>query len=95
MTPEQAAGLVEAVQKALDRAALRAWLDRKPPSRAATGVPRSHWWFANGDGDYIGERSARTGPDDVNAAQRCACEVCAQSSQAADATQLQKGRHVR
>lgn len=36
----------------------------------------SSWrsWFA--DGAYLGEVSARTGPDAVETKQRCACEVC-------------------
>jgi hypothetical protein len=64
---------------------MRAWLDRKPPTPSWTGISgaddtdfrRVTWrdeWF---DGDeYLGERSARVGPDDVGAAQRCGCEVC-------------------
>lgn len=34
------------------------------------------FWFTV-DGEYLGTRSARTGPDDVGAAQRCGCEQCA------------------
>ena len=35
-----------------------------------------HWraWFH--DGEYLGESSARTGPDPTDIAQRCAYDVC-------------------
>lgn len=48
------------------------WLDRKSPGN----LLRS-WrdWFT-ADGEYLGEVSARTGPDKVMSDQRCNCEVC-------------------
>jgi hypothetical protein len=63
----------------LTREELREWLDRKPrrtPWLFDGEIEAPSWrsWF---DGDvYLGERSARVGPDDVGAAQRCGCEVC-------------------
>ena len=32
-------------------------------------------WF-DADGNYLGERSARTGPDPVKSAQACKCDQC-------------------
>lgn len=60
-----------------EREHMRDWLDRKPPSWTAGGMYWPKWrdWYA--DGTYLGERSARTGPDDVGASQPCRCEVCA------------------
>lgn len=51
---------------------LRAHLDRKPPDSRWT------WgdWFTF-DGEYLGIRLARTGPDAVDTKQRCDCDVCA------------------
>lgn len=60
----------------MTRDELRAWLDRKPPRHA------NYWghWFGWADGsesvEYLGELSARTGPDDVGAKRRCGCEQC-------------------
>lgn len=63
----------------MTREELRAWLDRKPPDSRWT------WdWFTVG-GEYLGVRSARTGPDDVNSKQPCACDVCAKGRQVAKA----------
>lgn len=60
------------------REAMRAWLDRKPPRVG-------HWrdWFRvyadTDDGpalfEYLGARSARTGPD-LRTAQPCDCRQC-------------------
>lgn len=60
---------------------LRAWLDREPPREAS---PFSKWWrewfvldeYRPWRNEYLGERSARVGPDDVGAVQRCGCEQC-------------------
>ena len=68
----------------MTREELREWLDRRPPVRyGAIGLVgeallRHRAWRDWFDGDeYLGERSARTGPDAVDAKQRCGCEVCA------------------
>jgi hypothetical protein len=59
-----------------DRARLRASLDRAPPPQLFGMLPawRARWFSM--DGEFLGERSARTRPDDVGAVQRCDCEVC-------------------
>lgn len=82
----------------MTRDELRAWLDRKPLAvDVGIGMLRTTWrsWFGwNGNGDYLGERSARAGPDDCGAKQRCGCEQCSvkapTKSPSADATELQK-----
>lgn len=47
----------------------RSWLDRPSPKD-------THWydWFEYGD--YLGETSARTGPDNVKTDQPCNCNQC-------------------
>lgn len=60
-----------------DRVRLRAWLDRPPPIMR---VGWRAWFVVNTNGlplNYLGTRSARTGPDVVPPVQRCGCEVCA------------------
>lgn len=49
----------------------------------ASGLWRRDWFLAISENPstplvYLGERSARTGPDNVGAAQRCLCEQCTQ-----------------
>lgn len=54
----------------MNREELKAWLDRQAPLDG-------NWadWF-DADQIYLGETSARTGPDPVVSDQKCACEVC-------------------
>jgi len=62
------------------------WLDRKPPpenDRAHGLVEPWCDWFDD-DWNYLGERSARVGPDPVGAVQACGCEVCVNGSRIAD-----------
>ena len=64
----------------MTREELREWLDRRPrriPSLAGAYRVESWCSWFDADGNYLGERSARTGPDAVDAKQRCGCEVCA------------------
>lgn len=60
-----------------DRARLRAHLDRRPLTGGRSWLD---WyaWSLSGEpiGEYLDQRSARTGPDAVGAAQRCGCEQC-------------------
>lgn len=63
---------------------LRAWLDRAPQRRSVKFLgpwPRWHAWFTAADGEYLGQRSARTGPDLTDAKQPCACDVCSKGRQ--------------
>jgi hypothetical protein len=77
-----------------DRVRLRAWLDRPPPYAVSDVIPDHafdsrpwcSWFEFHGftqPPTYLGERSARTAPDDVGAVQRCGCEQCAVSSKQA------------
>ena len=62
----------------MTRDELRAHLDRRPPRNPNHITWRT--WFQPYDGGpdeaYLGQRSARTGPDKVKAAQPCPCGVC-------------------
>jgi len=51
--------------------------DRKRPSPPAQRPRLRPWeaWYGP-DGEYLGQRSARTGPDPVRAEQRCGCPQC-------------------
>lgn len=73
----------------MTRDELRAWLDRKPPplrpyADADDERPWHLWfgWLPSRMGGlpvavkYLGERSARTRPDPVDAQQCCGCEQC-------------------
>jgi hypothetical protein len=62
------------------------WLDRKP-IQATEALPidenfvamgSRNWreWYDPRTGEYLGEVSARTGPDPVVTDQKCNCEVC-------------------
>jgi hypothetical protein len=57
----------------LNRAPPQAFLEADPPE---TRLPKA-WtaWFSF-VGEYLGEVSARTGPDPVVTDQKCNCEVC-------------------
>lgn len=68
------------------RAGLVAWLDRPAPQRfdgvglVGTALLAHRPWRSWFDGDeYLGERSSRTGPDVVGAAQKCTCDQCSES----------------
>lgn len=50
------------------------WLDRKPPPPTSDNVWAS--WFDDETGEYLGEVSARTGPDPVASEQKCLCTQC-------------------
>lgn len=69
----------------MTRDELRAHLDRRPPRNPNHITWRT--WFQPYDGGpdeaYLGQRSARTGPDRVRATQKCTCDVCANGRQAA------------
>lgn len=91
MTRHEFAAAMDDAGKPLTPERMRAWLDRPPPpfGFAQLGPAPRSWrdWFGwpHGDGDYamstyLGQRSARVGPDDVGAAQRCGCEQCAKSA---------------
>jgi hypothetical protein len=71
----------------MTREELRAWLDRKPPYAVSDVIPDHafdsrpwcSWFEFHGftqPPTYLGERSARTGPDDVGAKQKCTCDQC-------------------
>lgn len=62
----------------MTRDELRAWLDRRPQRRSVKFLglwPRWRAWFTT-SGEYLGQRSARTGPDPVDAQHHCGCEQC-------------------
>jgi len=59
------------------RLCLRDWLDRSPPAGVrGEGTPWRRWFEG---GEYLGQRSARTGPDGVASAQKCICDQCQKS----------------
>ena len=57
----------------MTREELRAWLDR---NLLRDGAGWRFWFEVDGEGEYLGERSARTGPDPVETKQRCTCSQC-------------------
>lgn len=65
----------------MTRDELRAWLDRPPPPRwNMFGVDGWQHWYDPVTGEYLGARSPRTGPDPVDAKQRCLCGQCSQQT---------------
>jgi hypothetical protein len=75
----------------MTREELQAWLDRRPGrvvDEHGDWCQRENWrdWFTNdpdlaGVVTYLGQRSARTGPDVVPAVQRCECRQCRPSEE--------------
>jgi hypothetical protein len=53
----------------IERSLVRAWQDRKPPMEHSW----RDWYFGD---SFMATMSARTGPDKVDAKQKCDCDTC-------------------